>query len=391
MSSTTLRGQLHSDRRASAPAAASMPSTRVNTHGAWSWPIGQIAGIDIRVHATFVVLLAWVALSHVLQGHGIAEAASGVAYVAAVFAIVVLHELGHALTARRFGITTRDITLLPIGGIARLERMPSDPRQEVLVAIAGPAVNVALAALFFGALLVAGAPWSPSTVSVVGGPILAKLMWTNIALALFNFIPAFPMDGGRVLRGALALRMEYVRATEIAAAIGQAIALLFGLVGLFSNPFLVFIAFFVWVGAQQEASLAHVHAALSGMHAGQAMVTRFCAIAPDDTIANALASMPNSFQDAMPVVDGTRLLGVIVRDDAVREAVAGRELAAVETILREAPTVDTTASLDDAFEKLQSSETGVVAVVRGPTLVGLLTPRTMMQAIELQRHARRAA
>ena len=172
----------------------------------WSWKLGAIAGIGIYVHATFLLLLAWVALIHYQQGRSLAAAASGLVFILTLFAIVVLHELGHALTARRFGIGTRDITLLPIGGVARLERMPEEPGQELLVALAGPAVNVALAAVLFVILVsVGGSPVLPS-MTVLGGSWLARLMWVNVVLAVFNLLPAFPMDGGRVLRALLALR-----------------------------------------------------------------------------------------------------------------------------------------------------------------------------------------
>jgi Zn-dependent protease len=218
----------------------------------WSWKLGQVAGIDIYMHGTFLILLAWVGVSHYLQRHHLADAGASVVFILALFAIIVLHELGHALTARHYGICTREITLLPIGGVARLERMPADPKQELVVALAGPAVNVALAALLAG--IVTPTAWRD--VQWIGGDFLSKLLWVNVSLAVFNIIPAFPMDGGRALRAVLAMRMDYVRATQIAAHIGQGLALVFGLVGLFSNPFLVFIALFVWMGAASEASAA---------------------------------------------------------------------------------------------------------------------------------------
>jgi Zn-dependent protease len=219
-----------------------------------SWRLGKIAGIDVFVHATFFILLAWVALSAYLPRGSAAAAASGVASILTVFGVVVLHELGHDLVARRFGIATREITLLPIGGISRLERMPEDPRQELQVALAGPAVNVGLAAAAYAALLVLGSG-AIDHMSVMEGSFLARLFSINLSLALFNLLPAFPMDGGRIFRALLALRMDRVRATEVAARTGQAMALLFGVAGLFFNPLLVLIALFVWTGAAQEASL----------------------------------------------------------------------------------------------------------------------------------------
>ena len=205
----------------------------------WSWKLVEVAGIGVYVHATFLLLIGFVGLSHWRQGQTVDAVLGGVGFILALFACVVLHEFGHALMARRYGIKTRDITLYPIGGVARLERMPDDPRQELRVALAGPAVNVVLATALFAALQLAGL-WRPlGELSVTTGSFLERLMIVNILLATFNMLPAFPMDGGRVLRALLATRMEYTRATQIAATLGQSTALVFGLVGFFSNPFLV--------------------------------------------------------------------------------------------------------------------------------------------------------
>jgi Zn-dependent protease len=239
----------------------------------WSWRIGRIAGIDVYVHATFLLLLAWVAVSHYSENQRLADAAYGLFFITTLFGIVVLHELGHALTARRFGIRTRDITLLPIGGLARLERMPEDPRQELLVALAGPAVNVVLASVLITILACTSGLAALNDVKLVGGSFVANFVVVNVALAVFNMLPAFPMDGGRVLRAFLAMRMDYVRATQVAANVGQALALMLGFIGLTSNnPLLIFIALFVWMGATQEASMVQMKAALGGIPVQQVMI-----------------------------------------------------------------------------------------------------------------------
>jgi Zn-dependent protease len=221
----------------------------------WSWRIGRIAGIDLRVHVTFFLLLAFMGWSGYARAGTLAAALSGIVFTSLVFGVVVLHELGHALTARRFGIGTRDITLSPIGGIAALERAPDDPRAELLIAIAGPAVNIGLALL----LALGAALWGTSLLP--GGwmdpdaGLVAQLFWVNVSLAAFNLLPAFPMDGGRVLRALLTLRLGAVRATDIAATIGKGFAVLFGLVGLFAKPMLLVIALFVWLAASAEARM----------------------------------------------------------------------------------------------------------------------------------------
>ena len=225
----------------------------------WSWRIGRIAGISISVHVTFLLILLWIVVEE--YALGLRAMAGSVLYMVALFTIVVMHELGHALTARRFGIVTRDIILLPIGGVARLERMPRNPRQELLVAIAGPAVNVALALALLAIVRVTGP--LPAATLYDFDPLLSlrgflyQLVFVNVVLALFNMLPAFPMDGGRVLRAVLAMRMSsYARATGIAARIGRMLALALAAAGLYGlrNPFWVLIALFVWMAAGTEAA-----------------------------------------------------------------------------------------------------------------------------------------
>jgi len=208
----------------------------------WSWKIGEYKGIGVYIHATFLLIIIWVAYLHWDAGQSLAETINGIIFVLAIFACVVLHEFGHALTAQKYNIKTRDITLLPIGGVARLERMPDDPRQELYVALAGPAVNVVIAAAIFIWLMITSALEPVTSLTVTSGSFLERLMIVNIFLVLFNMLPAFPMDGGRVTRALLAMRMDYARATHIAANLGQGMALLFGFLGFFTNPFLIFIA-----------------------------------------------------------------------------------------------------------------------------------------------------
>ena len=200
----------------------------------WSWKIGRFVGIDVFMHFTFLLLIGWVLLSHWLQGESLAAALEGVGFILALFGCVVLHEYGHALTARRYGIKTRDITLLPIGGVARLERMPDKPTQELWVALAGPAVNMVIAIVLFAWLQLTSNLVPLAELEVGSGSFIERLMVINIVLMGFNMIPAFPMDGGRVVRALLAMRMEYTRATQIAASLGQSIAILFGFLGLVS-------------------------------------------------------------------------------------------------------------------------------------------------------------
>ena len=250
----------------------------------WSWKIGRLWGIDIYMHVTFLLIIGWVVISYWLQFHNWSSVLGGVIFILALFACVVLHEYGHALTARRFGVKTRDITLYPIGGVARLERIPEDPIQELWVALAGPAVNFVLSAILFVYLFLTNGLGSLLNLNITSGNFAAGLLEVNVILAVFNLLPAFPMDGGRVLRALLAMKMDYVHATQVAASVGQGMAFLFGFAGLFYDPFLLFIALFVWIGAAQEASMAQMKNSLGGIPVSRAMMTNFEKLSPSDTL-----------------------------------------------------------------------------------------------------------
>jgi Zn-dependent protease len=284
----------------------------------WRWRLGEWFGIVVYMHATFLLLIGWVALSHFLAGEGLAEALNGILFILLLFACVVMHEYGHALTARRYGIQTRDITLLPIGGVARLERMPREPSQELWVALAGPAVNVAIAAALFVLieLFEGAAALTMSKVQLVGGDLLPKLMWINLGLAAFNLLPAFPMDGGRVLRALLARRMDYARATRAAASVGQMMAFLFALWGLYVHyPFMLFIALFVYLGAEAEAQAVQVQSAFSGLPVSQAMLTRFATLDETETLGRAVQLLLSGSQQDFPVTSGGEVVGLLTRRD----------------------------------------------------------------------------
>ena len=283
----------------------------------WSFHIGRIAGIDLKLHATFLLFLAWLAFIYHRAG-GPQAAFEGVLLVCLIFLCVLLHEFGHALAARRYGIKTPDITLLPIGGVARLERMPDNPAQEVVVALAGPAVNVAIAGLLWLFLgLRAGFP-NPQEVQYVGLDIPAKLLTVNIWLVLFNLVPAFPMDGGRVLRALLAMKLQYARATQIAATVGQIIAFGFAFYGLVGNPMLILIAIFIYFGAAQEAAFVQMKHLFRGMRVSAAMVTQFQTLPLNATLNDAIEALLRTSQHEFPVIDPAgKVRGVLTRDDVI--------------------------------------------------------------------------
>jgi Zn-dependent protease len=351
----------------------------------WSWKLGRVAGIDVYMHGTFLILLAWVGVSHYLERHRWSDAVAGIVFILALFAIVVLHEMGHALTARRYGIRTRDITLLPIGGVARLERAPDDPRQELLVALAGPAVNFALAAVLFMLVPSLTSVRTLDEVQEAGTGFLARLAWVNVGLATFNLLPAFPMDGGRVLRAVLAMRMDYVRATEIAARIGHGLALMLGLVGLLSNPFLIFIALFVWIGATAEAGMVQLKSAIGSIPVERVMITRFETLEPSDRLQRGMDHILAGFQHDFPVVEADRVVGVLTRADLMKGLTErGRDAAVGAVMTTRFETVAPSEMLEGAFQRLQSSACPAVPVLQGDKLVGVLTLENVGEFLTMQ-------
>ncbi|MBX7256048.1 MAG: site-2 protease family protein [Candidatus Hydrogenedentes bacterium] len=353
----------------------------------WSWRLGRIFGIGVYLHWTFLLLLAGIGFANLYQSGDAVKAAAGIATILLLFGIVLLHELGHSLMARYFGIGTKDITLLPIGGLARLERMPEDPKQEFFVAIAGPAVNVVLAIVCFALLLLQGpADESMHLPKLVGGDLLPWLTMVNVSLVVFNMLPAFPMDGGRVLRALLATRMPYARATRIAANVGQAMALLFGLVGLLSQNFLlVFIALFVWLGAEGEASMAQIKSSLGGFPVSQAMITEFQTLRSSDPLSNAVEHVLASFQQDFPVVEDGRLLGILTYAGMVKAlAEEGSATPAGSVMETTFETVAPTDSLESVFQQLQQCNCPAMPVIEDGHLVGLLTPHNVSEFIMVQ-------
>jgi len=351
----------------------------------WSWKIGHILGIRLQVHVTFLLLLGWVAMSYYAERQDLGDALYGVGFILTVFGIVVLHELGHALAARRFGIRTRDITLLPIGGVARLERMPDDPREELIVALAGPAVNVVLAALIAATMYVATGTPVLGEVSFTGGDLLRNLLWVNVVLAGFNMVPAFPMDGGRVLRALLAMRLSYVRATQVAASVGQALALVFVFAGLFVNPFLVFIGLFVWMGAAGEASMVQMKSSLGGIPVSQAMISDFRAVSPTASLRSVADLIIDGFQQDFPVVVGGRIVGVLTRGDLMSAATKGGLDTPVGDAMRtEFQTAHASEMLEPAFLRLQDCDCRTMPVTRRGRLVGVLTMENVGEFLMLQ-------
>lgn len=366
----------------------------------WSWPIGRIAGIPLRVHATFPLLVAWIALMQWRDGGDVAATLAVVALILLVFTIVVLHELGHAMAARRYGVATRDITLLPIGGIARLERMPKEPKQELVIAVAGPAVNIVLAALFALGLLATGGFGSTAEYTALleaDQPFelrlwLVRMVAINLWLVAFNILPAFPMDGGRVLRALLAMRYrDHTRATMAAARVGRMFAVLFGMAGVFvlNSPLLVLIAVFVWIAGSGEAAAVQASAALEGVTLRSVMITDLRTVGPDDPLSHAAQLVIDGFQQDFPVVADGRLAGMLSRADLVRGLHAHGREGTVRAVMRtEGPVFAVDIAPEAAFERLSAERGRAVPVVEDGKVVGLLTTENVMEYLMIRQAMR---
>ncbi|WP_170464077.1 site-2 protease family protein [Ruegeria arenilitoris] len=341
----------------------------------WSFSLGRLLGSELRVHVTFFLLLAWVGFAAYSSG-GMPAAIENLIFVLALFACVVAHEFGHALMARRYGIKTPDITLLPIGGLARLERMPENPMQEVWVALAGPAVNVVIFIVLM--VLGAGMPLADmARIDLTNAGLLNRLAYVNLLLAAFNMIPAFPMDGGRVFRALLCLRMNRVKATRVAALAGQMVAVAFGFLGLSTgNPLLVLIAVFVFVAANAESQDVAMRSAARRVLARDAMITEFHALSPTDTLATAAQAVIHTTQHEFPVLgaDGV-LLGFVARGrlfNALAQETPRSDLAT--TIMEtDIPRVELTSGLEMVLEKLHKGAPAVAVCTQAGHMVGYIT------------------
>jgi Zn-dependent protease/CBS domain-containing protein len=353
---------------------------------AWSFSLGRLFGSELKVHVTFFLLLAWVGVAAYGAG-GLPAALTNVAFVITLFACVVAHEYGHALTARRYGIRTPDITLLPIGGLARLERMPERPKDEIIVALAGPAVNVVI----WLVLTLLGAETRVDDLAQLDSAepdFLGRLALVNLFLALFNLIPAFPMDGGRVFRAALCLVMDRVQATRVAATAGQLVAFLFGFLGLSSgNPVLVLIAVFVFVAANAESQDVAMRAVSRRLMARDAMITSFEALSPQDTLSTVAQAVIHTTQHEFPVLDAEgHLLGFVTRDRLFGALAADQPRSeSAQTIMEtEIPVVGLADGLERVLDHLHKGAAAVAVCGESGVMLGYVTRENVGELMVIQ-------
>jgi Zn-dependent protease/CBS domain-containing protein len=363
-----------------------------------SFRLLTVSGIDIKVHFTFPLILVLGAIDWGSK-HGTPGAAFGALLMMALFVCVVLHELGHSLVAQRFGITVREIVLLPIGGVAMLGKMPRKPVQELLIAIAGPLVNVVIAVglgLYLGfrgdlpldgSQLVELTKAAPSTQT-----LLQWLLAANVSLFVFNLIPAFPMDGGRILRAGLALFMGFSRATRVATGVGQMLALALGLFAIFNGQILLaLVAAFVFLGAGQERAVEEARTLLSTLRLGDAYNKYALTLSPGDSVHRVIDYLLTSYQPDFAVLHGDRLLGVVTRDAVLQSLATGQDENYVTGIMnREILRLEADISLAQARETMAERGAHVAAVFEGERFLGLISQVDINEALRISAFLRLA-
>ncbi len=354
-----------------------------------------VRGIEIKMHITFPLILVLAAAQFGYLntgGFSLSGAAFGVVVTLMLFICVVIHELAHSLTAARMGFPVRDIVLLPLGGVSQTDRLPERPAQEFLMAIAGPLSNVVIAVLLIVAGMLLPMDLGQGLRKLLTTP--ARLGWkdtlpylivTNLGLAAFNLIPAFPMDGGRVLRALLATVMSHARATALAVRVGQGLAWFLGLLGLLTSNFLwILIAIFVYSGAAQEGRMVHVRDILQGLRVRHAFSRRALALSPDDPVSHATDLTLESFQADFPVCDGERLMGLLTHTDVIRALKQHRPETPVREVMQtKFPAVGLDDELFEVHRQMTESGLDALPVMDGEQFLGLLTRRDVNEVYQL--------
>jgi Zn-dependent protease/CBS domain-containing protein len=355
----------------------------------WTIYLGKFFGVEVFIHWTFWILIVWIFLMHWQIGNAVKFGFRGVLFILALFVCVVLHEFGHALVARRFGVATKNITLYPIGGIASLEGMPEKPGQELLVGLAGPVVNLTIAAflwLYLGptSQMLDLSAMKEAT-NITQTPFLWSLFFANLILAVFNLLPAFPMDGGRVFRSLLSFFMNRKLATRIAVGVGQFLAIVFVFLGFFYNFWLVFIGLFIFIGAGGEAVYEQTKAALAGLKVKDALMRRFTILNPQDTLGRAVDALLNSQETEFVIVDADKPVGVLTRNAIIKGlAEKGKDAPVSDYANMKLFTVTSATPLSDFFQKASESGQSVALVMDGNSLQGLIDSENINEKLLVQ-------
>ncbi|WP_081212015.1 site-2 protease family protein [Salegentibacter sediminis] len=352
----------------------------------WSLNLGRIAGIKVSVHWTFLILLVWIFILHYRTEQNLMQGLLGVVFILALFLCVTLHEFGHALTAKRFGINTKSISLLPIGGLARLEKFPEKPMQELLVAIAGPLVNLVIGVFILLALLAINSfpsfsePLDLMTLSGVG--FWYNLLFANMVLAIFNLIPAFPMDGGRILRALLLFKFERGKATKIAAGIGQVLAIGFVFLGLYANIFLVFIGIFIYLGAGAEAEMEMTKTSLTGYKVKDILMKQFASLSSQDNLGKAVELLLDGQAHDFVIVEDGKVLGILSRNDLIKGlSEKGNSTLVTEAMQTDFLILDPGMPLQEVYQQILVQKVSVAPVVQNGELLGIIDKENIYEFI----------
>jgi Zn-dependent protease/predicted transcriptional regulator len=338
----------------------------------WSFQIGKLFGIPIRVHITFLLLLLFIGIVGSRQAGG-AGAVFGMVSIVFIFLCVVLHEVGHSLTAINYGIEVKDIVLMPIGGVSRMEEIPEDPKKEIVISVVGPLVSFSLALVFFIIAKATNQNIDIRTLSLFSGNLVANLFWINLILGMFNLVPAFPMDGGRVLRGILATGMESLKATKIAVGVGQAFAILLFFFGIFFNWWMALIAIFIYLGAEGEERMVALRTTLGKSRVKMAMLTDVHTISPHQTVGDVLENICHGYQQDFPVVEEGEVVGILTKE-TIFSTLHKHEKSTLVRDVMQRDFISTTEDvpLSDIFKKMTQDKLSVVPVMRGKELLGMI-------------------
>lgn len=346
--------------------------------------IGTVAGTGVFLHWSFLLLFGWLFVTQASE-NGLMAASQTLLFIGTVFLCVTLHEIGHATMARRFGIRTQDITLLPIGGVARLCRIPEEPHKELLIALAGPVVNVVIAASLYAGMLISGLPISPIEGALTEASFLTSIFWFNVVVVAFNMLPAFPMDGGRVFRALLARRRGYVEATQSAARIGQAIAIAFIFIGLTSNWLLAIVGVFVFLGATAEAKSVEVRALTAGATVADAMLTDYVTLDGRQRLGDAVHALLAGSQTTFPVRLSNGQNGLLIRPKLLSELKSQGPTATLDDVIQQpAPSVAAGMSLDQSMEKLAEVRGALLVINSLSQPVGILTLDNFQEWVQVE-------
>jgi Zn-dependent protease/predicted transcriptional regulator len=349
--------------------------------------LGKIFGIPIAIHWTFFILLIWIVGINLYKGQPMDVALWSGLFILSIFACVFLHELGHALAAKRFGIKTKSIVLLPIGGVASLEKIPEEPKKEIFVALAGPFVNVVISTLIFSYLYIRGELMPEKFLSTAIGydNFLLLLMIANVFLGLFNLTPAFPMDGGRVLRAIFAFKMSRLDATELASKVTSVFAVIFVLIGIFNNPMLVFIALFIYLGARGEYEAVKSQHALSGYTAKDVLMQKYIILKSENPISTAVEALLNSQDTRFLVEENNQITAVLTKTDIIKALAEKGKDATIKNYASPLTfKADTNMELEKLLETMVKHQFSIVPVEENNKIIGVVEIENIKEFIALQ-------